>query len=67
MNKFIIRRNGTVAAPGTKIVIRGTVKGGKVTYKTQKQAHFTPVTGDLILTENNDYLNTELSDRITTG
>lgn len=67
MNKFIIRRNGTVAAPGVKLVARGTVKGEKVTFKFPKAATPAPITGDRVLTETSDFLNTELSQRITTG
>lgn len=66
--KFIIKRNGTPAAPGVKLVARGTVKGNKETYKFPKQGHGgTPVVSDRILTELGNYLNTESSDRITTG
>lgn len=66
--KFIIRRNGTVAAPGVKLVAKGTVEGSKETYKFPKKGHpLTPVTGDRILTEAGNFLNTESSDRITTG
>lgn len=68
VTKFIIKRNGTPAAPGAKLVAKGTVRGDKTTYKFPKQAHgVTPVTEDRVLTETGDYLNTELSDRITTG
>jgi hypothetical protein len=68
MNKFIIRRNGTVAAPGVKLIARGSVKGNKTTFRFPKEAHpLTPVLGDRVLTETGDFLNTELSDRIVTG
>jgi hypothetical protein len=68
MNKFIIRRNGTVAAPGVKLIARGSVKGNKTTFRFPKEGHpLTPVTGDRVLTETGDFLNTELSDRIVTG
>lgn len=68
MNKFIIRRNGTQAAPGVKLVARGSVKGDKITFRFPKQGHpITPVAGDRVLTEADDFLNTENSDRITTG
>lgn len=68
ISKFIIRRNGTAAAPGVKLVAKGTVQGSKETYKFPKRAHpISPVTGDRVLTETGDFLNTESSDRITTG
>lgn len=68
MNKFIIRRNGTVAAPGVKLVAKGSVQGSKVTFKFPKQGHpSSPTTTYQILTEAGDFLNTEASDRITTG
>lgn len=68
MNKFIIRRNGTVAAPGVKLVARGSVKGNKITFRFPKQGHpSAPTTVDRVLTETGDFLNTELSDRIVTG
>jgi hypothetical protein len=66
--KFIIKRNGTPAAPNVKVVGRVTVQGSKETYKFRKQAYNpTPVLEDRILTETGDYLNTEISERITTG
>jgi hypothetical protein len=68
IGKFIIRRNGTVANPGIKLIAKGTVKGTKETYKFPKKAHpITPVTGDRVLTETGNFLNTESSDRLTTG
>jgi hypothetical protein len=67
MNKFIIRKNGTVAAPGVKLVARGKVEGNKVTFRFPKQAHSVSPTGDRVLTEVGDFLNTELSDRIVIG
>lgn len=67
MNKFIIRRNGTVAAPGVKLVARGKVQGDKVTFKFPKQGHPLAPTGDRVLTETGDFLNTEASDRIIIG
>lgn len=66
--KYIIKRNGTPAAPGAKLVSRGTVEGKKTTYKFPKQGHGgAPVVGDQVLTELGDFLNTENSDRIQTG
>ena len=57
-----------MAAPGVKLVARGSVKGNKTTFKFPKEAHpLTPVLGDRVLTETGDFLNTELSDRIVTG
>lgn len=68
INKFIIKRNGTPATPGAKLVAKGTVNGSKVTYKFPKQGHgVTPVGVDRVLTETGSYLNTETSARITTG
>lgn len=68
IGKFITKRNGTEAAPGVKIVARVGVKGDKYTFKFRKQAYNpTPVLEDRILTETGDYLNNELSERITTG
>lgn len=68
IGKFITRRNGTEAVPGVKILARVGVKGDKHTFKFRKQAYNpTPVVQDRILTETGDYLNNELSERITTG
>lgn len=67
IGKFIIRRNGTVAAPGTKLVARAYVKGDKTTYKFPKRGNPAPVSGDRVLTETSDFLNTELSEQIITG
>ena len=66
--KFIIRRNGTEAAEGVKIVSRVGVQGNKYTFKFRKQAYNpTPGLEDRILTEAGGYLNNEESQRITTG
>ena len=66
--KFIIKRNGTPAAPGAKLVARGTVDSDQTTYKFPKQGHpVTPPGLDQVLTEAGSYLNTETSVRITTG
>jgi len=68
IGKFLIRRNGTEAAPGVKIVSRIGVKGDKRTFKFRKQAYNpTPALEDRILIESGDYLNNEVSERITTG
>lgn len=68
IGKFLIKRNGTPAAPGPKVVARIGVKGNKETFKFRKQAYNpTPVLEDRILTETGDYLNNEISERITTG
>jgi hypothetical protein len=68
IGKFLIKRNGTPAAPGAKVVARIGVKGNKETFKFRKQAYNpTPVLEDRILTEAGDYLNNEISERITTG
>jgi len=68
IGKFLIKKNGTPAAPGVKVVARIGVKENKETFKFRKQAYNpTPVLQDLILTETGDYLNNELSERITTG
>jgi hypothetical protein len=68
IGKFLIKRNGTPAAPGAKVVARIGVKGNKETFKFRKQAYSpTPVLEDRILTEAGDYLNNEFSYRITTG
>jgi len=68
IGKFLIKRNGTPAAPGAKVVARIGVKGNKETFKFHKQAYNpTPVLEDQILTEAGDYLNNEFSYRITTG
>ena len=68
IGKFLIKRNGTPAAPGVKVVARIGVKGNKETFKFRKQAYNpTPALEDRILTEIGDYLNNEISERITTG
>lgn len=68
IGKFLIKRNGTPAAPGVKVVARIGVKGNKETFKFRKQAYNpTPSLEDRILTEIGDYLNNEISERITTG
>jgi hypothetical protein len=70
MGKFLIKRNGTPAAPGAKVVARISVRGNKETFKFRKQAYSPtppPVIGDQILTEIGDYLNNEFSYRITTS
>lgn len=68
VTRYIIKRNGTPAAPGAKLVAKGTVRGDKTTYKFPKQGHpVIPVGVDRVLTETGDFLNTETSDRITTG
>lgn len=57
-----------MAVPGVKLVARGSVKGNKTTFRFPKEAHpIAPITGDRVLTETGDFLNTELSDRIVTG
>jgi len=70
IGKFLIKRNGTPAAPGAKVVARIGVKGNKETFKFRKQG-YTPtppiIIGDQILTETGDYLNNEFSYRITTS
>jgi len=68
IGKFLIKKNGTPAAPGVKVVARIGVKGNKETFKFRKQAYNpTPALEDRILTEIGDYLNNEISERITTG
>ena len=70
IGKFLIKKNGTPAAPGAKIVARIQVKGSKETFKFRKQAYVPPtppVTEYQILTEAGDYLNNEFSYRITTS
>jgi hypothetical protein len=70
IGKFLIKRNGTPAAPGVKVVARIGVKGDKETFKFRKQAYSPtppPVTEYQILTEAGDYLNNEFSYRITTS
>ena len=70
IGKFLIKRNGTPAAPGAKVVARIGVKGNKETFKFRKQAYVPPtppVTEYQILTEAGDYLNNESSYRITTS
>jgi hypothetical protein len=68
IGKFLIKRNGTPAAPGAKIVSRISVHGNKETFRFRKQAVIPgPVTTYRVLTEAGNYLNNEESKRITTG
>jgi len=70
IGKFLIKRNGTPAAPEAKVVSRINVKGSKETFKFRKQAYPPtppPVVDYQILTEAGDYLNNEFSYRITTS
>lgn len=69
IKKFLIKRNGTPAAPGAKLVVNIGVKGDKQTFKFRKQA-YTPTPPAVvyqILTETGDYINNEFSYRITTS
>jgi len=54
--------------PFNKGFARIQVSGDSQTFKYKKTITATPpVTGDRVLTELGDFLNTELSDRIITG
>jgi hypothetical protein len=67
IGKFLIKRNGTPAAPGAKVVARIGVKGNKETFKFRKQAVIPGPVLDRLLTESGDYLNNEASQRIAIG
>ena len=70
IGKFLIKRNGTPAAPGAKVVSRISVKGNKETFKFRKQGYSPvppPVIEYQILTEAEDYLNNEFSYLINTS
>lgn len=68
ITKFIRKRNVNPALPFSKNFARVQVSGSTLTFNFKKIATSTPpVTADRLLTELGDFLNTELSDRITTG
>lgn len=68
ITKFIRKRNVNPALPFSKNFARVQVSGSTLTFNFKKIATSTPpVTTDRVLTELGDFLNTESSDRITTG
>lgn len=68
ITKFIRKRNVNPALPFSKNFARVQVSGSTLTFNFKKRVTFVPpVTTDRILTELSDFLNTESSDRLTTG
>lgn len=69
IHKFSFKRNGTPAAPGSKVLTGIQCHGTPVNAQTfqTKKGVAAPSEVSLILTETGSYLNTELSYRITNG